>query len=232
MNQQQRMVAKAAEDLTADAFHQLLDLAITGRGRLPGAKHACRRVMEKKRNPEAAISSLVNQHIALAGGQGFMTNWSGFLVSLVTIPANVAAAAFVQARMVACVAHLRGYELSDPRVRTAILMVMLGPSAVGRGVLPTSPSAVATAPVFDAELDGAVSTALVESVMNQLSGKRLGAWVGKKIPFVGGGVGLAVDGLATRSIAMYALEEFPSRRPKVGWQQSPVAEQPSQARAE
>ena len=65
----------------------------------------------------------------MAGGQGFATNWGGFFVSLVTAPANMTAAAFLQARLVSGIAHLRGYELADPRVRTAILMVMLGPAS-------------------------------------------------------------------------------------------------------
>lgn len=140
-------------------------------------------------------------------------------MALVTIPANLAASSFLQARLVAGIAHLRGYELDDPRVRTAILMIMLGPGSanelLAKGVLPSSPATVATAPVFDRRLDGQVSRALLDRAMNQLTGKRLGVWVGKRIPFVGGGVGLAVDGWATRSIALHALNELPSRRPKL-----------------
>lgn len=211
-------VVAVAEGLTADAFHQVLELAITGRGPLPGAKAAANKLLEKHRDPEAAIRRIVNEHIALAGGQGFATNWGGFFVSIVTIPANLAAATFVQARLVAAVAHLRGYELADPRVRSAILMVMLGPSAsrtlISRGSVPSTPFALATAPVFDAELDKQISKALFDRAMNQVSGKRLGVWVGKRIPLVGGGVGAVVDGYSTHTIARLALEEFPSRRPK------------------
>lgn len=209
-----------AEGLTADVFHEVLDLAIRGKGKLPGAKHAAKQLLVRHNDAEAAIRSLITSHIAMAGGQGFATNWGGFLVSLVTIPANLAASAFLQARLVAGIAHLRGYELDDPRVRTAILMIMLGPGGnadlLKKGVLPSSPAMVATAPVFDKNLDGQVSKALLDRAMNQVTGKRLGVWVGKRIPFVGGGVGLAVDGWATRTIAMHALDELPSRRPKLG----------------
>lgn len=208
-----------AEGLTADVYHQVLDLAIAGRGKLPGAKHTAKQLLVKHNDAEAAIRAMVNSHIAMAGGQGFATNWGGFLVALVTIPANLAASSFLQARLVAGIAHLRGYELDNPRVRTAILMIMLGPGSanelLAKGVLPSSPATVATAPVFDRRLDGQVSRALLDRAMNQLTGKRLGVWVGKRIPFVGGGVGLAVDGWATRSIALHALNELPSRRPKL-----------------
>ncbi len=208
----------AAENLSADVFHQILELAITGKSALAGAKTIAKQQLEKYGDHEAAVSALVNQHLALAGGQGFATNWGGVLMSVVTVPANIAASAFVQARMVSAVAHLRGYELNDPRVRTAILMCMLGPSAgaalVSKGVLPSSPLVVATAPVFDDHLDGAVSKVLLERAISSVGGKRVGVMVARGIPLVGGGVGAAVDFWSTRLIARHALDELPSRRPK------------------
>ncbi|RRD46201.1 EcsC family protein [Tessaracoccus sp. OH4464_COT-324] len=207
-----------AEGFTADIFHQILELAIVGNGTLSGAKELANEQLKKHDDPERAVDVIVSQHLALAGGQGFATNWGGFLLSLVTIPANVAASAFVQARMVAAIAHLRGYELADPRVRTAILMCMLGPSAssalVAKSVLPSTPLVVATAPVFDSKLDGAVSRILLERAMNFVGGKRLGVFVAKKIPFVGGGVGAAVDAWTTHQVAKHTLTALPNRRPK------------------
>lgn len=207
-----------AEGVPADLFHQLLDLAIQGKGKLPGVKKAAGKLLTRHEDADAATSRLVTEHVALAGGQGFATNWGGFLVAFATIPANITASTFVQARMVAGIAHLRGYELDDPRVRTAIAMIMLGPGAsatlIKKGVLPSSPFAVATAPIFDAELDRQVCRSLVERIMNQLSSKRLGVFLGKRIPFVGGGVGAAVDGWSTHSIARHAMAELPSRRPR------------------
>lgn len=208
----------AAENLSADVFHQILELAITGKSALAGAKTIAKQQLEKYGDPEAAVRAIVNQHLALAGGQGFATNWGGLLMSVVTVPANLAASAFVQARMVAAVAHLRGYELADPRVRTAILMCMLGPSAgadlVSKGQLPSSPLVVATAPVFDDHLDGAVSKALLERALSSVGGKRFGVMIARGIPFVGGGVGAAVDLWSTRLIANHTLDELPSRRPR------------------
>ena len=211
-------VVAVAEGVTADVFHQVLETAISGKGRLPGAKAAAKKLIVKHQDPELAVSRAVTDHIAMASGQGFATNWGGIIFSMVTIPANLAAATFVQARLVATVAHLRGYELSDPRVRSAILMVMLGPNAaeamVARGALPSTPLAVATAPVFDPDLDGRICHALFDRTVGHLGGKRLGVLAGKWIPFIGGGVGAVVDGWSMRSVARLAVKEFPSRRPR------------------
>ena len=77
------------------------------------------------------------------------------------MPANLAGVAVVQVRMVAAIAHLRGYDLDDNRVRTALVMCLLGGEEIAKriveGKLPTSPMAVATAPVFDPELDRQVA---------------------------------------------------------------------------
>ena len=50
--------------------------------------------------------------------------------------------------------------------------------------------------------------------MNQIGGKRLGVFLAKKVPLVGGGVGAVVDGWSTHSIIQYAQEQFLSRRPR------------------
>lgn len=217
MNSRDNEVAKTG--ITADAFHQLLELAIEGRGKLPGAKKSAQQHLRQRRDPEIAIRWLSNQHIAMASSQGFVTNWGGFLVSLVTVPANLAASAFVQARAVAGIAHLRGYELSDPRVRTAILMVMLGPrgaaALISAGELPSSAAAVATAPAFDARIDARVSRALVEQAVNFIGGKRLGVFLAKKVPLLSGGVGAIVDGWSTHAVVQHAQHEFVSRRPRL-----------------
>ena len=93
----------------------------------------------------------------LASAQGFVTNIGGVATLPVAIPANIAGVAIVQMRMVAAIAHLRGYDLNDNRVRTALVMCLLGGEQVANriaaGQLPTSPMAVATAPMFDPELD-------------------------------------------------------------------------------
>ena len=195
----------------------LLDAAIEGYAKLPGARKAAASQLARSGDHEAAINSLITQHITMAGAQGFVTNLGGVLTALVTVPANIAAVSVIQCRIVATIAHLRGYDLDDNRVRSAVLACLLGErrtkELVKSGELPSTPLAIATAPVFDAELDLKVSQHVLRDVLGAVSGKRLGVFVTKKVPVLGGGVALAVDGWSTRSVAAYAKTQFPSRRP-------------------
>ena len=69
--------------------------------------------------------------------------------------------------MLAGIAHLRGYDLDDPRVRNAILVLMLGEDAVNDMIkkkkLPAPPMALATAPVNDPDLERILSAEVASS---------------------------------------------------------------------
>lgn len=202
----------------AAALRRLADLAIDGVAFLPGARSAAGKVLEAKAGDvEAAIGTLVRSHTAMAGAQGFVTNLGGVITTIIAVPANLAGVAILQTRLVASIAHLRGYDLEDPRVREAIWMTLLGrrgvEELVGSGKLPSSPLGVATAPVSDARLEQQIAEQVLGSLLARTSGKQTVAIVGKRIPVIGGGVGLATDGWTTYSVADYAKHQFVARRP-------------------
>ena len=199
------------------ALRRVLEVAIDGPGRLPAARTvAAKHLLRHGGSVEDAIDSLVAHHVRLASAQGFVTNIGGLAALPVAIPANLTGVAVVQVRMVAAIAHLRGYDVNDLRVRTALVMCLLGGEEVarriGNGSLPTSPMAVATAPVFDASLDHQVAEAVLADLMNRIGGKNLALVVTRRVPLLGGGVGAVVDGVATRQIGAYAKSELLRRR--------------------
>ncbi|SDV02461.1 EcsC protein family protein [Microlunatus sagamiharensis] len=199
------------------ALRRVLELAIDGPGRLPGARTvAAKHLQRHGGSVDDAIDSLVAHHVRLASAQGFVTNLGGLAALPVAIPANLTGVAVVQVRMVAAVAHLRGYDVNDLRVRTALVMCLLGGDEVakriGDGSLPTSPMAVATAPVFDAALDRQVAEAVLADLMSRIGGKNLALVVTRRVPLLGGGVGAVVDGMATHQIGAYAKAELLRRR--------------------
>lgn len=205
-----------ATPVAGGVLRRMLELAIDGYSVLPSAKSSAVRHLGRTGDVDEAIDSLVTAHIALAGAQGFVTNLGGLLAMPVTLPANTAGVLTIQTRMIAAIAHLRGYNLNDNRVRTAIVMCLLGGEEVARrihnGTLPTAPMAVATAPVFDPALDQAVAKEVLLTVASRVGGKGLSITVTKRIPIIGGGVGAVVDGWATRQLGIYARSELRSRR--------------------
>jgi uncharacterized protein (DUF697 family) len=210
-----------APQLAGGALRQVLELAIDGYGRLPSAKtHAARQLQRHGGSADRAISSIIDFHVRLASAQGFATNLGGLAALPVAVPANLAGVAVIQVRMVAAIAHLRGYDLNDNRVRTALVMCLLGGEQIAKriveGKLPTSPMTVATAPMFDPDLDRQVAEEVTAGLAARVGGKNLALVVTKKVPLLGGGIGAVMDGMATYQVGQYAKREMLRRRALAG----------------
>jgi len=212
-----RLAPLAAPQAGGAVLHRVLNAAINGVGAAPGARvMAGRQLARRHGDHEAAITSIIKQHAVAGSVGGFVTNLGGFVTSLAAMPANLATLALTQSRMVAAIAHLRGYDLDDPRVRAAIVMCLLGRTLVddmvAKGQLPSTPIGVATAPMSDAKLEQQICQKVLSAWLAQIGGKQAVALVGKRLPVIGGGVGAATDGLSTRAVGRYAASQFVSRR--------------------
>ena len=206
-------VTEVAPGLTSVFVREALARAIAGVGPLPPAAVAADKQLEEQHgNVERAVHEVIENHVRLAGAQGFVTNIGGLITATVAIPANITGLALIECRMIAGIAHLRGYDLDDPRVRNAILVVLLGEDTVDQMVrkkqLPAPPMALATAPTHDGELDGTVSAVVASALITRIMGKRLATTVGRRVPVVGGLVGMGADGYATWRIGRYADREL------------------------
>ena len=203
-------------EVAGGLLRSIIEFAINGNNAFPGAKTTAARSLQSKGEREAAIDSVVMQHIGLASAQGFLTSVGGLITLPVGLPANLAGLAVLSVRMIGSIAHLRGYDVDDRRVRSALTLAMLGDEEVRRlvadGKLPTSPLAIATAPMFDADLERRISERVMGSLAGRLGGKHLAVVIVRRIPLVGGGVGAAVDGWLTFGLAAYAKREFVARQ--------------------
>jgi EcsC protein family len=203
-------------DIAASLVRDALDHALDGVGPLRGAVPAAERQLKKQNGDvSAAIRAIVDSHVQLAGMAGFATNLGGVITSAVTIPANLAGLALLQCHMVAAIAHLRGYDVHDPRVRNAIIACMLGAqtvkSLVKKKVLPSGPMAIATAPVHDPKLDNKIAAAVTSEMITRATGKRAVGVIARRTPIIGGGMGAVTDGLATYDVGKYAARELKPR---------------------
>ena len=206
-------ITELAPGATSGFVQQALERAIRGVGPLDGAAAAAEKQREEHDGDlEAAVKDLIETHVRLAGAQGFATNIGGLVTMTVTVPANIAGLALIQCRMVAAIAHLRGYDLEDRRTRNAILVSLLGEermlSMIKRKKLPGTPMALATAPVHDPGLDVVVGNEVASELITRIAGKRLASTVGRRVPVVGGLVGAGTDGYATWQIGRYVDREL------------------------
>ncbi|MET0931761.1 MAG: EcsC family protein [Aeromicrobium sp.] len=209
--------AKLAPTVAAGYVRVVLDRAIDGFGPLRSASaSADSKLVDADGDVEKAIAALLRMHTSLAGVQGFVTNLGGLATAAFAVPANVAGVTVVQCHLVAGIAHLRGYDLEDPRVRNAILACMLGEDAVTDLVkahrLPSSPMALATSPVHDPVLDATLSKEVAAELVGRTAGRRAVTLIGRRVPFLGGAVGGSSDAYATWQIGAYAARELRERR--------------------
>ncbi|RJS45859.1 hypothetical protein D4739_06210 [Nocardioides cavernaquae] len=205
----QKLAPQAAHNFVREAMVK----AITGVGPLrPVRVSAEKQLKDEKGDVDGAIRDVVRLHVAYASAQGFLTNLGGLMTALAAVPANITGLTLVQVRMIAAIAHLHGHDLDDPRVRAAVVTSLLGEEtvrkAVKKGRLPASPLGLATHEAYDPAIEKAVNTEVATELITRVAGKRLATTVGKRIPVLGGVVGMTADGYATWQLGRYAATEF------------------------
>lgn len=220
---------EAANDPDSDAhgaisrlIAKLLDLGIDGKGPFPGAAKVADKARQgtgdSARGIEKAIDKVVRGHIRDGAAGGFVTSLGGFVTMPVAVPANVFEFYVLATRMVAGVAHLRGYDITAPEIRTAVLLTLIGNDAgevLAKAGVPLGPIASgATASLLVGRLpksalmvvNKAVGFRLLRSV-----GQRTLTRFGKLIPVAGGVLGAGLDGYLMRQLGKVARREFPAR---------------------
>ena len=93
---------------------------------------------------EDAIETLVRDHVARGAVGGFVTGVGGYVTLPVALSVNLAEFYIVATRMVGAIAIVRGYDLRQPEVRTAVLLTLvasrsdevLAKEGIGAGTLP------------------------------------------------------------------------------------------------
>lgn len=165
---------------------------------------------------ESAAKSFINYQIAKCTTSGFVTGLGGLLTLPVAIPANISSVLYVQMRMIACLAHMGGYDTSSDQVQTLVYACLAGISVdqimKQFGIK------------FGTKLTQTMIKKIPRSVLtkiNQKVGFRLitkGGTkglinLGKAVPVIGGVVGGGFDLIETKIIAdrayrMFILNDF------------------------
>lgn len=190
--------------------------AVEGLPGLDGAEQLAARYRGRNATVDAAVGELVRWQTGVAAAAGFVTGCGGFAALPIALPANVASVLFIQARLVAAIAHLRGHDIASDEVRTLALACLAGSKAAG--TMRDAGVRLGTRVTRDAV--GWVSPALFKkwrhaSQASVAAGAAAGgaARLAKLTPFVGGLVAGGFDAAMTQLIARTADRVFSGRRP-------------------
>lgn len=196
---------------------RLLDVGIDGRGRFESAQAVADAALGRSADPEGAIDRVVRSHVAFGGASGFVTGLGGFVTLPVALPVNVVGFYVLATRMTAAVAALRGYDVRQEPVRTAVMLSLVGADADDllrkAGIAATSGR---LANLAVQRLPGptlmVVNKAIGFRLVSQAGRSTLGR-LGRGVPVVGGAVSAGLDAYLLKRIADNARREFPRRIP-------------------
>ena len=191
----------------------VLDKGLDGLGPIRSAVRVAGAALRDADDSEAAIEALVRDHLALSAVGGFLTGVGGYVTLPVALSVNLAEFYLVATRMVGAIAVVRGYDVSQPEVRTAVLLTLvaarsdevLDKEGFGAGTL--SRIGLRRMPPGALML---VNKAIFFRLLRRVN-KRLFWKLGRGMPLLGGGTGAVLDSWMMARIAGQALVEFPVR---------------------
>jgi hypothetical protein len=193
---------------------RLLDVGIDGKGPFDSAHEVADQALKHARgNDEQALRILQREHRQLGAVGGFVTGFGGFFTMPVALPANVLEFYLVGTRLTAATARVRGYDIDQPEIRSAILLTLMG--ADSDDLLKKAGLQAAGGKFSALAVDRLPAPALM--VLNKAIGFRLlgrigqgtFARLGRAVPVIGGLLGGAIDVYMLSRIGRQAAKEFP-----------------------
>lgn len=197
---------------TSTVVEHLMDVGIDGSGPFISAQRVADIAMAEHVDIEPAIDAMVRSHLRIGAANGLVTSLGGFVAIPIALPANLLGFYLVATRMVAGIASTRGYDISRPEVRSAILLALVGADAddllrkagdAGTGRLVNLVAQRLPGPALMA-----VRKAVAFRLLGRVGRKSL-ARFGKVVPVAGGVVGAGLDAYLLSRIAAHARSEFP-----------------------
>jgi hypothetical protein len=193
---------------------RLLDVGIDGKGPFDSAHEvAAKALRDAHGDAEQALRIIARDHRQLGAAGGFVTGLGGFFTMPVSLPANLLEFYLLGTRLTAATAKVRGYDIDQPEIRSAILLTLVG--ADRDDLLKKAGLHAAGGRLSMLALDRLPPPTLM--VVNKAVGFRLlgrigqgtFARLGRAVPVVGGVLGAGVDVYMLGRIGQQAAKEFP-----------------------
>lgn len=191
----------------------ILDKTIKGVPPLTSCKNLAREYLidEGYDGDDERVDSLINWETTKNFTTGFLTGLGGIVTLPISVPSALGASWIIQARLAGAIAVIYGHSLQEDRVKTLVLLSLLGDSA--------------KEPIKQAGIR--LGTKLTEKTIQKIPGKalieinkkvgfRLITKAGEKgivnltklVPVAGGVVGGAIDAVVCRKVGYTAKKIF------------------------
>ena len=201
------------DNVALQLINGILGQGVDGLGPLASSKEL---VKEYKADPSFSgnsdiADSMIKWETSKNFGTGFVTGCGGLITLPVTIPASLYSTWFVQSRLSGAVAHLYGHDVNSERVRTFILLTLIGDA--GKEVLKNAGIQVGNKVAMSAlkKIPGRVLIEINKKVGFRLitkAGEKGVVNLAKMVPLLGGFVGGGVDAASTYSVGHIAKGIF------------------------
>lgn len=167
--------------------------------------------LDKYEDIESAAKAFINYQVAKCATSGFLAGLGGIITLPVTIPANIGSVMYVQMRMIACLAHMGGFDINSDQVQTLVYACLAGISVDKLVKNVGIQFGVKFTTAMVRKIPGTVLTKINQKVgfrfLTKFGSKGL-INIGKAVPVVGGLVGGGFDFAETRFIAKRAYKLF------------------------
>jgi hypothetical protein len=157
------------------------------------------------------VNHLIRYQNVKCATSGFLSGLGGAMTLPVTIPLNISSVLYVQARMIAAVACMGGYDVRNDRVKTLVYVCLCGNEAkdifkksgieVGKKLAETGIKKIPN------ELIKAINKKVGFRLLTKFGEKGV-INLGKLIPVVGGVIGGTCDLVATNTVGNVARNTF------------------------
>ena len=84
--------------------------------------------LQKHGDVESAAKAFINMQVLKCTTSGFLTGFGGIITLPIVVPANISSVLYVQIRMIACLAHMGGFDTSCDQVQSLVYACLAGVS--------------------------------------------------------------------------------------------------------
>ena len=198
---------------TSTVLNNIYNLAVTGNGSFGDSiQELADEYVERYGRTEKAIDKMVSNQRLKCTATGFVTGLGGFVTQPITIPADIASSLYIEIRMIAAVAAIRGYDINSDEVKTLVYLCIDG-NSVGDVLKQAGLKSLTnyTAKVLIPKISKSIAEKIAKNVGNKLllkTSTKVLPKLGKMVPVIGGGGSGAYNFAEVSAYAKVAKDRF------------------------